>query len=161
MGMENSERMLRRCDVVAENKVKLEFSVSLPCDRCDCVVPFPVGLGEDECICIGIAPPCRKDLRRKLNKTVGVIRSKPYAGHRPLHNACRNVIESPEGYFPLNRRLRHCEIIMSALKMVVREYRTADDRQICIRTDEIVRKTHDEIKQLSEGRRIYRHRSVL
>ena len=58
-------------------------------------------------------------------------------------------------------RDRHREGIVTALKMLMREDRAADNGQIGVGADKIMRKLSDKIKQLAEYRRVDHHRDML
>ena len=128
--MENAERMLIGCDVVAEHKVKLIHIASAPCNRGYCVMRDAVGFGKDKGGFIAVSTPARQNFIGKLDKAFSVGRLKPDCGHRPFNDACPDILKAREADFRFNRCTLHCKFISAALKMLVAENGAADYRQI-------------------------------
>ena len=157
----NAERMLLGRDVVAEHEIKLEFAVAHTGDRGDRVVRLTVSLGKDEGVSVRIAAPSRENAVSKLDERCFFICAQTNDRHRPLDNASLDVLKATEGDGLFDRCLGHCKGVMTALHVVMREDRTADDGKIGIRAEEIVRELLNEIKLTDEGVAVDLHRHVL
>ena len=119
MGMIYSQRMLRRCDVVAQNQIQFIFISALPGNGGNGVVRFAVRFRINKGFLVRIAPPVCQNFIRQRNNSVRIGAAQTDNGHGPLHNACFHIFKAcrPEGF--LHRRFRHGKFIMTALEMVV------------------------------------------
>ena len=70
---------------------------------------------------------------------------------RPAHTAARNVREAGQGDRGLLRGALHGEGIAPALEVVVAQDGAADDRQVGVGADEVVREARDEVQQADEA----------
>ncbi|MNV39379.1 hypothetical protein D3C71_1309560 [compost metagenome] len=142
--MEDAFRMLIVRTVVAEHQIRLVAAACAPADdwrnrvmRHALAILFAEGqnIGGG----IAVALPGFVQVVRAFQQHGLIFTLKPHDGHRPVHH--------PEGYTRigrmgerlLDRRLLKREGMAAALKMVMRQNRSADNRQIGIRADEIVR----------------------
>ena len=128
--MENSERMLVGCYIVSQNEVKLIKLAAAAGYRSYRVMRAAGGFGKYKRRFVGISAPGSKYAVGKVNKAVGISTLQSYNRHRPLDNTCRNILKAAENKAAFYRCLCHCKFIISALKMVVAEYRAADNGQI-------------------------------
>ena len=155
-----SHRTVGCCNIVTKHKVAYVILAVASCNRGNCIVRHTVCLGKDIRLGIGISAPCGKDLVTALCKAILINRRKSDNRHRPLNNTCLNGRIALHLKHGLNRRPLHSKGIFSALKMLVRKNRSANDRQIGIRPNEIVRKIVDNIKELAKHCPVYLHRHV-
>ena len=130
--MVKAERAFLSGDVVSENQIHLEFSVSHSCDRGDCVVWFAVGFGVDKLLLVRVTSPRGENFIRQFNDSLLVFTGKSDYAHRPFNYSCVYIVKTVEFKFCLNRSLSHCKFVSAALEVFVSEYRAADYRQVCI-----------------------------
>ena len=122
---------------------------------------FALSLMEYESIRIIIYTPFVKDMLGKVKQSFSVRAAQPYDRHRPFYYAGLNVFKARDCELFLYLCARHGKLIVSALVMVVAQYAASYYRQICIRTDEIVREQRHEVEQIAERLPVYMHRDVL
>ena len=152
--------MLRRSQVVAKNKIQFVVCASAACDRCNRIMRFPVCFCQDHRCFICVTAPACKDSVCKVYQLLRIFGGQTNNGHRPFHNACFDIFITLKRNLCLNRCTFHCKCIASALEMIVSQNRTADDWQVCIGTDKIMRKLTDKIQQLAEAGTIDFHRCM-
>ena len=128
----NAKRIFLCCYVVTKCKVKLIGVVDLSCNRCNRVVLFAVGFRKYKCRFVRVGSPLFKNYIRKLDNSVAVLAAKSDNRKRPFNYARFNILKALDCKMLFNRCFCHCKGIMTALIMVVREDRAADNRQICI-----------------------------
>ena len=161
MRMVDAERILLRGDVVAQDEIQLIVVAAAARNRRDRIMRLTVCLGEDKRILIRVAAPCAENLVRKVDETRAVCAAQADGGKRPLDDARLDIRKACKADFLFNRRLGHGEGIAPALEMVVAENRAADNRQIGIGAEEIVREQRDEVEQLAESGAVDLHRGML
>ena len=159
--MVNAERSVLRRDVVAECEVKLVFSVCDPGDRSDRIVRYSVCLSQDKCRLIRVTSPILKHMVCKRDETVRICAADAEDGKRPFDDSALDVLKTWNSERDLDGSLCHCKCIMAALEMVMGKYRSADDRQVRIGTQEVVRELPHKVKQLAEGCMVDCHRGML
>ena len=159
--MVHAERVLLRRDVVAQREVELVNAVHTAGNRRDRVVRLAVRFGKDERSFIRIAAPLFEHARGELNQALRLLRAQTQNGNRPVQNARFDVLKSANRAMLLDARPRHRECVVAALIVVVRQNRAADDRQIGVRAEEVMRELTDKIEQLAERALIDLHRHVL
>ena len=160
MRVEHAERMLRRCDVVAQDEVQLIVYAAAAGNGRDGVVRLAVRLGKDEGALVRVAAPCAQDTVGQLHKAVAVRAGQAQNGHRPLDDARADIVKAAEADRLLDRRALHGKCVVPALEMVVAQDGAADDGQVGIRADKVVRELADEVQQLAEGRAVDLHRRM-
>ncbi len=100
MRMKNAKRMLRRRDVVAQDEIKLIIPVSASGDRRYGIVRLSVGLRENECVGVGIEPPCTEDFIRKCDEALFVFSVYPTTQALISSNPAK-VISNSDGAFSM------------------------------------------------------------
>ena len=156
-----AERMLRRREIVAQDKIQLKIFPAAAGDGRDGVVRRAVSLGEDHGGFIGVAAPGSQDLLRQQAQPVRVAAGQAQDGHRPFDDPGCNVRESGKRDRRLDRGLFHGEGVVTALEMVVAQNRAADDGQIRVRAEEIMREQLRKVQQPAERRRADAHGRML
>ena len=158
--MEDSHRMSGARDVVAEHEVDLVVGPPAPRNWRHCVVRNAVCLAEDAGFGVAVDSPAGEQSVGGIDEAVGRGRTEPDHRHRPRYRTRSDpgITGHIEGH--VDPRPLHREHVSAALHMVVREDRAADDRQIGIRTDEIVRHFGDEIEHPHECLSRDAHRAV-
>ena len=144
--MEQAERAVLGGAVISEHQVQLKLPIAESRDRGDRVVRFSVCLRINIRIRICVSAPCSQDLICKIDQPLFLLPTDPDHGHRPFYDPGFHILESIDCKTLFHRRLRHCKGISSALEMIVGQDGTADDREIRIGSQEIVREHRDEIK---------------
>ena len=71
--MVKAERAFLSGNVVSENQIYLEFSVSHSCDRGDCVVRFAVGFAVDKLLLVRVTSPRGENFIRQFNDSLLVF----------------------------------------------------------------------------------------
>ena len=153
--------MLFRGQVVAEYEVKLILAVPHPRDRRDRVVRLAACLGEDHCVGVAVLAPFRKDSACEVTELLLVRRVQAQHRHRIFHDAAVHILKSRHFKAELFFGLLHRERVVAALKMLMGENAAADDGQVGIAAEEIMRELLDERKQLIKRRAVDDHRRVL
>ncbi len=120
-----------------------------------------VRFGEDIAGRIAVCAPDRENPVRQLRDPLRVVAVQPDHAHRPVDDARPDVLETGEGHRTPDVRLRHRECVAAALEMLVGENRAADDRQIGVGTDRVVREAPDELQQADERPAADLHRLML
>gem|GEM_PF-5632468 len=161
MRMEDAERILVRRAVVAQHEVELVALALAAGDWRDRVVRRAVRLSEDVHGRVAVGAPCVHDLRREVDELVAVDAREADRRHRPLHAADLDVRETGHRVRFLDGRLCHGERVAAALVVVMREDGTADDREVCIRAEEVVRQNRHEVQEVLEAAAADLHRDVL
>ena len=159
--MINSKRMLASRDVVAQNQIQLVQIFFAPRNRSDRVVRFAFGFCENERAFIGIFSPGEQNLFRQIYERFLFFARKPNHGHRPFYDSSFYRRKSLEFDLRFNRRARHRKFEIAALEMVVAQNRTADNRQVRVASERVVRKLRDEIQKPFERGATDFHRRVL
>ena len=160
MRVEHAEGVLLRRAVIAQDEVKLIAHAVAPRDGRDRIMRHAVRLRDDAHGLVVIIAPDAGDAFGQIDDAVRVRTIEPQHRHRPLDDAHLDVREAVEEGHALDARLRHREHVQPALKMLVAQYRAADDGQVCVRADEVVRQHGDEREQLIEGLAPDVHRGV-
>ena len=161
MRMVNTERMLLGSDIVTKNQIKLKFSVAESGNRRYSIVLLSVSLCKYKGIGVTVTAPSNKYLISKLAKRLSVRAAKSDYRHRPRNDSRLNVFIARKLYICFNRRFCHCKGVATTLSMIVREDRTAHNRKIGIRAQEIMRILRHKIKQTLKGCALYLHGSML
>ena len=151
MRMEESERMLFRRAVVAQHEVELVEAAAAARNRRDRVVRRAIRLCENLGARVAVLAPCAENLLSEVSQLFAVLALQADRRHRPFDTADLDVLKTREGVRLLDRRLGHREGVAAALVVVVREDGSADDRQICIRAEEIVREDRHEVQEILEA----------
>ena len=128
----NSERMLLGRDVISQHQIQLIAFIVSACNGGYCVVRLAVCFGKYKCRFICIASPCSEYLISKLHQPAGIIAAQTDNGHRPLYSAYGNIFEALYCIFLFNGSSRHGKGIVSALKMLMAENRTANNGKVGI-----------------------------
>ena len=161
MGVIYAKRVLLRCNVVAEYQIQFKFAVPFAGNGRDGIMRLPFRFSKNERRFIRIAPPFCQDFIRQLYEPVAVRTTQTDYGHRPFHNACIHIRKA----FKYNTFFHLCQFhgegIAPALKMVVCQYGTANDRQISIRTDKVMRQEFNEIEHFFKCTAVNFHRDML
>ena len=161
MGMEKAERMLLCGEVVPQHKVQL-IKVSPPSgDRSDRIVRNSVCFREDHNGFIAVLSPAVQDALRQFCESCPVRPGDPYYRHRPLNYACPDVLIAFEGELRFHFCLLHGKGISSALEVIVGKDRSADDGEVGVGANKIVRKLGDKVEQLVEACAIHLHGYML
>ena len=161
VGMVYAKGMLFCGDVVAKNKVDLIFFAPAACNGGDGVVIFAVGVGKYKSVLVGIFSPCAEYLVRKRAKSGFVGRIYTDNRHGPRNDRSLDVFKAFKAKLCFVACSFHGKGVSSALHVVVRKDRTADDGKIGIRADEIVGEHSDKIKLLFKGAAVDLHGCVL
>ena len=161
MGVVDAQRVLRGGDVVAEHEVELEPAVPHPGDGGDGVVGLAVGLGKDKAALVGVAAPCGQDLVRQVHKALVVRTGQADAAHGPVDDACFHILIAGEDPCLFDGGLRHGELVVAALEVVVAQDGAAHDGQVRVAAHEIVGEEGHEVQQLAESGPLDLHGGVL
>ena len=159
--MVKAHRMFRCGQVVAEYEVKLILAVPHPRDRRDRVVRLAVGFRKDHRVRVTVTAPLRQNLAREVTELVFVFRVQTQHRHRIFHDAAAHIFKSRHFKAELFLGLLHREGVVAALKMFVRQNAAADDGQVGIAAEEVVRELLHKRKQLVKGRTVDDHRRML
>ena len=159
--MEHTKRMLSSGYIVAQDQVKLELSVFHAGNRRDCVVLFTVNFRKNKRSLICVCPPLFKKLVGKKADFFRISSVQTDYAHRPLYNSAVNVIKPCDREFFFNRSFRHRELVVSTLKMVMGKNRAANNRQVGVASDYVVRKKLYKVKKIAESFRADFHRLML
>ena len=116
MRVEHAERMLRRCDVIAQDEVQLIVRAAAAGNGCDGVVRLAVRLGKDEGTFVRVAAPCAQDTVGQLHKAIAVRAGQAQNGHRPLDDACADIVKAAEADRLLDRRALHGKCVVPTPK---------------------------------------------
>ena len=130
--VEHTEGIFGSREIVAQHEVKLIVVSATAGNGSHRVVRHAVGLGKYHGSGVAVCAPRVKYAVGKCNERCTIRRAQAYDRHRPADDARAHT--GKIGKIELHRdgRARHGEFIAAALHMVVREYRTADDRQVGI-----------------------------
>ena len=79
---------------------------------------------------------------------------------RPVDDARLDVFVTGDRELALILRLRHGELVAAALEVVVAQDRAADDGQVGVRAEEVVRELPDEVEEFAERRAVDLHGHV-
>ena len=161
MRVKDAQRILLCRDIVPKHQIQLIAAVSSARDRCDGAVLLPLCLRKNECRLICVGSPGLQDSVRQVDDSGRLLPVQPDHRHRPLHDAGPDILISSEGQLTLNPCLCHREFIMSALEMFMRQNRSADNREIRIRSDKVMRELPDKVKQLFKRAAVNLHRHML
>ena len=156
-----AERILFRRDVVAQRKVELVYAVHTARNRRDGVVRLAVRLRKNERVLVRVASPRFQYVVGRVDQAIRVFMAQTQNGDRPVQYARFHIFKAVQRAVLLHVRTRHRERIVAALIVVVCQNRTANDGQIGIRAEEIVRKLLHKIKQLAERALVNLHRHML
>ena len=143
----DAERKFLTCEIAAQHKVKLKVVPAPPCDWRDRVVGDPARLGEKLPGRVAVAPPGLENDARKVCQPRRLRAAQTQNGHRPADDPAVDVLVARNMEAILDRRAVHRKAVPPALEMVVDEDGPADDRQVGVRADEVVRKERDEFEQ--------------
>ena len=97
----------------------------------------------------------------QLDKLLVIRTAQTNDRHRPLDNTRFYAVKSVKCQLGFDGCALHGKCVMSALEMVMCQNRAADNRQIRIGADKIVRELLDKIQQFAERCRFNFHRRVL
>ena len=131
-------------------EVQFELAVPFPGDGRDRVVGLAVGLGEDECRFVRVASPGLQDVVREVDDPLVVFAAQADDGQRPVDEAGLDVFRAGGREFAFIRSLRHGELVAAALQVVVAQDGAADDGQVGVRAEEVVRELSDELDEFPE-----------
>ena len=122
---------------------------------------LPIRLGKNKRRLIRISSPVLQDPVRHLYDTLRVLRFQPDNGHGPLHDPCLHILKSLYRNLLLHRRFCHGKFVISALKMVMTQDRSAHNRKIRIGSHEIMRELLHKVKQLTKRISVDLHGNML
>ena len=132
MRMIYTKRMFFSCNIVSQNEVKLKLFTSSARYRCYGIMRDAFRLRKNKCIFVCISAPFFKYFFGKIGYCRHVVRTQSYNRKRPFNNSGLNIFKSVKRESSRYRRPFHCELISSALHMIVRKDRAAHYRQIRI-----------------------------
>ena len=161
MGMEHTQGVLLRCDVVAQHQVQLVLAVSLAGDGGDGVVGITVGLGKDKGVGVRVSPPGGKNLVRQVHQALIVGAAQPDDGEGPVDDARLHVLKAREGDGLFHWSLLHGKGVAAALEVVMAQDGAAHDGQVRVGAHEVVGELADEVQLLAEGGAVDLHGDVL
>ena len=153
--------MLFRGQIVPEHQVQLILPVPHSRNRRDGIVRHALGLGENNSVRIRISAPRVQNAIRECNEASSFLCRDAHHRHRPVHNARTHIFKAREREFRLNRRPLHGETVVTALEVIVREDGASHNRQIRIRSHEVMRELMHKVEQLRKSIALYLHRRVL
>ena len=156
----HTERTLVRRDVVPQREVQFELAVPFTGDRRDRVVRFAVRLGEDERVFVRVASPGLQDVVREVDDPLVVFPAQADDRQWPVDDARLDVFVTGDRELALIRRLRHGKLVAAALEVVVAQDRAADDGQVRVGPEEVVRELSDEVEEFAERRAVDLHGHV-
>ena len=156
-----AERILFRRDVVAQRKVELVYAVHTARNRRDGVVRLAVRLRKNERVLVRVTSPRFQYMVGRVNQALRVFMAQTQNRYRPVQYARFHIFKAVQRAVLLHVRARHRKRIVAALVVVVCQNGTANDGQIGIRAEEIVRKLLHKIKQLVERALVNLHRHML
>ena len=155
------QRMLLGGEVVAQHQVQLIALAAAAGNRGDGVVRLPIGLGKNHCFPVCIAAPGGQDAVGKIDQPLRVFPIQADDRHRPLDDARLDVVKAGKADRRLHRGLLHREGVVAALEVVVGQNRAADNRQVGVGADKVVRKLPHKVEQLAKAGAVDLHRDVL
>ena len=144
-----------------QDQIQFVFAVPHPRDRRDRVVRLTVGFRKDHRVGVRIAAPLGENFAREVTELLLVRRVQTNHRHRVLHDTAVHIFKPRHFKAELFLGLLHREGMMAALKMLMGENAAADDGQVRVTAEEIVRELLNERKQLVKGRPVNHHRRVL
>ena len=156
----DAQGVLLRRDVVAQDEVQLVVRTPAAGDRRYRVVRLALRLREDEGLFVRPAAPELQRAGRQADEPLRLRGADAQHGHGPLHDPGLHVLKAADLDGQLHRRLLHGEGVAPALEVVVRQDRAADDGQVRVRADEVVRELPHEVQQLAEAGLVYLHGRV-
>ena len=160
MRMINTKRIFLCCNIVSQCQIQFKHISDLTCDRCDRIVRFTVCLCKNKCSFVCIASPHFQYMCCQFYQTIRIFVTDTEYRKRPFYDSRFDIFKSWNSYGFLDRSLCHCEGIMSSLEMIMAQDRAANDRKICIGSQEIVREQFYKIKQFDKSISLDLHRSV-
>ena len=161
VGMVDTQRMLLGCNIVAQHQIQLVILTSAAGNGGDGVVGLAAGLRIDESGLIGVDPPSQQDLGCQIAKLSSVGTGQTKDAHRPLDDAGLDILKALEFHSSLNGCALHGEAEVTALEVLMGQDAAADDGQVSIGADEVVRELGHKVQQLFNGCLIDDHRGVL
>ena len=147
--------------VIAQHKVKLISAVSHTCDGRNGVVRLAVGFRKDHRVGVAVLAPFRKDSARQLAELRLVRAVQAQNRHRISDHAAGNFFKAGNLKRKFRFRFFHRERVVAALEMLMRQNAAADDGEVCVAAEEVMRELLDKRKQLVERRPINDHRRML
>ena len=159
--VEDAQRILLCGPVVPERQIQLKHAVPHTCDRRDGVVGGSVRLRQHLRLRIAVAAPRGQDPVRQLLKPCRVRSVQTDHRHGPVHDPCLDVFKSREGQALPDPRPLHGEGVVPALEVLVGQDGAADDRQVRVGADGVVREHLHELQQPPEGQPFDLHGLVL
>ncbi len=120
-----------------------------------------VGFRKDHRVRVAVLAPLRQDLAREVTELLLVRRVQAKHRHRVLHDTAVHILKSRHFKAELFLSLFHREGVVAALEMLMREDTAADDGQVRVTAEEIVRELLDEREEFVKGRPVNHHRRVL
>ena len=159
--MVDSHREFLARQVVAEDKVEFKVLTAAARDGSDGVVRYVNRESNNAVFLVGITRPSDTDVLGELNESRLRLRAQTEDRHRPVDKSRFDLGE----FFKFNGdddlRALHREGVATALHVVVREDRAANDGKIGIRADKVVRQRGDEIKLTRKSFAADLHRHVI
>ena len=128
--MEDPERMLVARAVVSKHEIKLVPLAAATGDRRDGIMPLLAAFCKDLCRLVAIGAPGGEDAIGKRDEPLFVVPDQANDRHRPIEDRRLDIGIARKGDPKLGARALHREDVPSALHMIVREDRAADDRKI-------------------------------
>ena len=161
VGVVETQRVLRRGQVVAQHQVQLIVLPPPAGDGGDGVVGLAVGLSQNHGALVGIAPPGGEDTVGQVHQPVRLGRGEADDRHGPLDDARPDVLIPREGDGSLHRGLLHGEGVPPALEVVVGQDGAAHDGQVRVGAHEVVGELPHKVQQLGKAGPVDLHGDVL
>ena len=159
--MVHTEGALLGRDVVPKGKVQFELPVPFPGDGRDRIMRLAVGLGKNERRFVRVASPGLQDVVREVDDPLVILTAQADDGQRPVDDAGFDILIAGDREGALVRRLRHRELVPAALEVVMAQDGAADDGQVRVRPEEVVRELTDEVEEFPERGTVDLHGHML
>ena len=120
-----------------------------------------IALSKDTDAFIAVSTPLVQDLLGQIAKFFAVFTRQTDRRHRPFHPASLDIRIPGKRIALLDWCLCHGKGIAAPLIMIMRQDGTADNRQIRIRAQKVMREDRDEVQQIFKALAGYLHRDML
>ncbi len=139
--------MFLDCNIIVQDQIQFILSVPHTRDGSYGIMGISISFGQDEGGFVGIFAPFFQYLIPQPDQALTVGAMETDSREQPTDDTGRNIGIIRKRELLFNRGFRHLENVIAALKVVVDQYRTANDRQVYIGADDIMGKEFDEIHQ--------------
>ena len=119
MGMIHSKRVLLRGDVIAQNQIQFIISSPFPGYGGNGIMRLSIGFGIDKGRFIRVSAPFFQNYISKGNQSVAVRSGQADNRHRPVDNACPDILVPFYRKVRIHSRFCHGELIVPALEMIM------------------------------------------